>query len=91
MEADANTTMVLCNSMERKGWAKRNRDPADKRVNRISITPEGKTVFQQAYPLILEDYTLFTKSITMDEIGQVLPILSRLYARIDERYREVKQ
>ncbi len=91
MSADANTTMVLCNSIERKGWAKRNRDPSDKRVNRISITPKGKHVFQQSYPLILEEYALFTNSITMEEIGLVLPILSKLYERIDERYREVKQ
>ena len=91
LEADPNTTMVLCNSLERKGWVTRNKDPSDKRVNRISLTEEGKMVFQQAYPLVLEDYSIFTKSITMEEIGQILPILSKLYARVDERYREVKQ
>ena len=91
LEADPNTTMVLCNSLERKGWVTRNKDPSDKRVNRISLTKEGKMVFQQAYPLVLEDYSIFTKSITMEEIGQILPILSRLYTRVNERYREVKQ
>jgi len=90
LEADANTAMVLCNSMERKGWVIRNRDPSDKRVNLISLTAMGNSIFQQAYPLILDDYLVFTKSITEEEIGLVLPILTRLYSRVDERYREVK-
>jgi DNA-binding MarR family transcriptional regulator len=43
--ADQNTTMVLCNSLERKKWIKRTRDPSDKRVNRIVLTIEGRETF----------------------------------------------
>jgi DNA-binding MarR family transcriptional regulator len=89
--ADQNTTMVLCNSMERKKWVTRGRDPSDKRVNRIVLTEEGRQVFQEAYPLILEEYKVFTDSISEEEISIVLPILQRLYAKIDERYVEVRK
>ena len=89
--ADQNTTMVLCNSMERKKWIKRNRDPSDKRVNRIVLTEEGKQVFQEAYPLILEEYKVFTDSISEEETSIVLPILQQIYAIIDERYVEVRK
>lgn len=89
--ADPNTTMVLCNSMERKKWVTRNRDPSDKRVNRIVLTEEGRQVFQRAYPLILEEYKIFVNSISEEEISIVLPILSQLYAVIDERYVEARK
>jgi MarR family 2-MHQ and catechol resistance regulon transcriptional repressor len=77
--------------MERKKWVTRNRDPSDKRVNRITLTEEGRQVFQKAYPLILEEYKIFTNAISEEEISIVLPVLQRLYAVIDERHREVKK
>ena len=89
--ADPNTTMVLCNSMERKKWVTRSRDPSDKRVNRIVLTGEGRQVFQEAYPLILKEYKVFTNSISEEEISIVLPILQRLYTLIGERYVEVRK
>lgn len=88
---DANTTMVLCNSMERKKWITRNRDPADKRVNKIVVTVEGRNVFQQVYPLVLEEYRIFTDAISEKEIKTVLPILSQLYTIIEKRHEEVKK
>jgi DNA-binding MarR family transcriptional regulator len=88
--ADQNTTMVLCNSLERKKWIKRKRDPSDKRVNKIVLTEEGKQVFQKAYPKVLQEYKIFTNAISEDQISIILPILSQLYAVIEKRYREVK-
>lgn len=91
MENDTNTTMVLCNSLERKGWILRKKNPSDKRSNLIHLTSEGRTVFQQAYPLILENYALFTDSITDEEIQKISPILANLYAKIGERYKETRK
>jgi DNA-binding MarR family transcriptional regulator len=89
--ADQNTTMVLCNSMERKKWITRNRDPSDKRVNRILLTEEGKQVFKRAYPLILREYTIFTEAISENQISTIQPILAQLYTIIENRYEEVKK
>ena len=89
--ADQNTTMVLCNSMERKKWITRNRDPSDKRVNKIVLTEEGRQVFQEAYPKILQEYKIFTKAISEDQISTILPILAQLYTIIEDRYVEVKK
>lgn len=89
--ADPNTTTVICNSMERRKWVTRNRDSSDKRVNRITLTEEGRQVFRKAYPLVLEEYKIFTNAIAEEEIAIVLPVLQRLYAVIDERHREVKK
>ena len=91
IEADTNTAMVLCNSMERKGWVNRNRNPSDKRSNLISLTPQGRAVFLQAYPLILQDYNLFVESISEEDIITISPILSALHEKIKNRYQEIKQ
>ena len=88
--ADQNTTMVLCNSMERKKWINRKRDPADKRVNKIVLTEEGRQVFQEAYPKVLKEYKIFTEAISEDQISSILPILYNLYSIIEARYVEVK-
>ena len=89
--ADPNTTMVLCNSMERKKWITRNRDPSDKRVNKIVLTEKGRQVFQKAYPKVLQEYKIFTEAISKEQIFTILPILSKLYMIIEDRYEEVKK
>jgi DNA-binding MarR family transcriptional regulator len=86
LETDTTTVMVLCNSMEKKGWIRRTKDPADKRVNRLILTGEGRRVYSDAYPLMLEGYTSFTQAITEDELATIMPILSELYSKISEIY-----
>jgi len=87
MEADATTTMVLCDSLERKGWLNRVKDPSDRRVNRLVLTEEGKAVYARAYPLMLSRYGLFTQGISQAEIEVILPVLGKLYGFISEQYR----
>ena len=76
--------------MERKKWITRNRDPLDKRVNKIVLTEKGRQVFQKAYPKVLEEYMIFTEAISEDQISSILPILTQLYTVIEKRYEEVK-
>jgi DNA-binding MarR family transcriptional regulator len=90
LEADATTTMVVCDSLQRKGWLNRVKDPSDRRVNRLKLTDAGRNVFGEAYPLMLSGYRLFTEGITPEQIEQVTPILGELYEHIGEHYRRVK-
>ena len=87
LETDATTTMVLCDSLEKKGWLSRVRDPNDRRVNRLMMTETGREIFEQAYPIMLSGYELFTGSMSLEQTEVVLPILSELYAHICEHYR----
>jgi DNA-binding MarR family transcriptional regulator len=87
MEADTTTVMVLCNSMERRGWLNRVKDPSDKRVNRLLLTDEGRRVISQAFPLMLSKYQVFTEGITQENMELVLPILGELYGHISEHYQ----
>jgi DNA-binding MarR family transcriptional regulator len=87
MEADTTTVMVLCNSMERRGWLNRVKDPSDKRVNRLLLTDEGRRVISQAFPLMLSKYQVFTEGITQENMELVLPVLGELYGHISEHYQ----
>jgi DNA-binding MarR family transcriptional regulator len=89
MEADPTTTMVVCDSLQRKGWLERVKDPSDRRVNRLMLTEAGKEVFSRAYPLMAEGYGMWMEAITPKEIEQIFPILGELYDRIGEHYRTV--
>jgi DNA-binding MarR family transcriptional regulator len=87
LDADATTTMVLCDSLQRKGWLDRVKDPSDRRVNRLVLTDAGREVFAEAYPVMLSGYQLFTGAISPEKIEQVTPVLGELYGQISEHYR----
>jgi DNA-binding MarR family transcriptional regulator len=87
LEADATTTMVLCDSLERKGWLNRIKDPSDRRVNRLVLTDEGRKIFAEAYPIMLSGYRLFAGAISPEKIEVVMPVLGELYGHISEHYR----
>ena len=89
LQTDANTTMVLCNSMERKKWITRKKDPSDKRVNRILITDQGKQAFTKIYPHVLDEYKIFIDAISEKDISLIMPILTKLNSRISARYLEI--
>jgi DNA-binding MarR family transcriptional regulator len=89
LEADATTTMVVCDSLERKGWLNRVKDPSDRRVNRLMLTEAGREVFGKAYPIMLSGYQLFTGGISPEKIEEILPVLDELYEYIGKRYRSV--
>jgi DNA-binding MarR family transcriptional regulator len=89
MEADATTTMVICDSLEKKGWLNRMKDPSDRRVNRLILTGEGRDVFGKAYPIMLSGYQLFTRGISPKKIDEILPVLGDLYGYIGEHYHKM--
>ena len=89
LEGDANTTMVLCNSLEKKGWITREKDPNDKRVNKLLLTDQGRKVFHEVLPLMQRGYTIFAESIPEPKLSLVLPILEELYESINQKYSEV--
>ena len=88
MESDTTTTMVLCDSLEKKGWIKRVKDPSDRRINRLQVTPQGESVFSLAYPLMMAKYKMLTEQISSDGLQVTLSVLSRLFDIIKEQYKQ---
>jgi DNA-binding MarR family transcriptional regulator len=88
MDTDATTIMVICDSLEKKGFLKRMKDPADRRVNRLILTEKGKNVLSQAYPLMMKRYEFFVNSISQKELETVTPILEKLGAAIKKQHQK---
>lgn len=56
LEGDSTTTMVICDSLEKKGLVERRRDGADRRINRIHPTEGGLALAAQARALVAALY-----------------------------------
>jgi len=84
VQGDTTTVMVICDSLEKKRWLNRVKDLSDRRVNRLVLTEEGRSVFENAYPLIIAGYKLFVDAISEERITGILPILEELYWAIKE-------
>lgn len=88
MDTDTTTIMVICDSLEKKGFLKRMKDPSDRRVNRLVLTEEGRNVISIAYPLIVRRYEFFVNSISKKELEAITPILEKLYTAIKNQYQK---
>jgi len=84
IDTDTTTVMVLCDSLEKKGWLMRMPDATDRRVNRIVLTDNGKKVFAQALPLIQKIYNDYAlNNISTDELQLAIPVLEKLFLNIN--------
>ena len=90
LETDTTTAMVLCDSLEKRGWLMRTRDRNDRRVNRLIMTDNGRDVYAQAMNLIMTGYEYVFKRAPADELNKVLPFLERVYQHIKEVTEEGK-
>jgi DNA-binding MarR family transcriptional regulator len=88
MDTDTTTIMVICDSLEKKGFLKRMKDPSDRRVNRLVLTEEGKNVVSKAFPLILKRYEFFVNSISKKELETITPVLEKLHTAIKNQYQK---
>jgi DNA-binding MarR family transcriptional regulator len=90
LETDTTTAMVLCDSLEKKGWLMRTRDRNDRRVNRLIMTDKGKDIYAQAMSLIMAGYEHVFNRAPSDELNKVLPFLEKIYKHIKEVTQEGK-
>ena len=87
LESDANTVMVICDSLQKKGLVDRKADPADRRVWRICITPRGGQAITKAREAVERLYTPLLSVLTDQEIAAAVPVLEKLYGCLKERER----
>ena len=88
LDTDTTTVMVICDSLEKKGYLRRLKDPADRRVNRLVLSNEGRNVFAKAFPLMMSRYKFFADAISQKEVEVIIPILEQLYQAIKIQYQK---
>jgi MarR family transcriptional regulator for hemolysin len=82
LETDANTLMVVCDALQKKGLVERKADPADRRIRRIVLTPRGARVCAEALGLAEQLYRPLLRILPEGQIRKALPALQRLYAEL---------
>jgi DNA-binding MarR family transcriptional regulator len=84
METDTTTAMVICDGLEKRDLARRARDPADRRINRLSITERGRKLMGRVVPAVEKLSAPLTRVLTSEEIDVATPLLGRLAAAAKE-------
>jgi DNA-binding MarR family transcriptional regulator len=84
LETDTTTAMVLCDSLEKRGWLIRTRDRNDRRVNRLILTEDGRRIYGQAMSLIETGYESVFGGTASEKLNEVLPFLEEIYNYIKD-------
>ena len=70
--------------LERRGWIRRVRNPADRRSVLIEISPEGRATADQLLPGIRTIERSILSVLTHDERAHLLDLLAKILARTAE-------
>lgn len=84
LETDRTSIMVICDSLEKKKFIKREINPKNRRENIISITELGKKSFLLAREEMHEVLDFLNKGLNKSEIKTILPVLNGIYSSIKE-------
>jgi DNA-binding MarR family transcriptional regulator len=67
----------------RRGFLKRHEDTVDRRMKRISLTDDGRSIIRRLNEARLNGLEQFTQTLTDDERGTLAQALAKLLARPD--------
>ncbi len=84
LETDANTVMVIVDSLEAKAFVKRVSAPGDKRLRLVALTPEGRAALDAANSAVEPLYRSLAANFSEAEIGQAEAPLARIYGILKE-------
>jgi len=79
IDMDATTTMVVCDSLEKKSLIQRLSDPSDRRVNRLVLTDGGKEIIANVYPQIRDGCRNMLTKTSASELKTTVQFLEQLY------------
>lgn len=73
----------IVDELEKKGYAVKIRSLTDRRIIKVSITPEGNRILSQALKVYSELIELVLKNLTPEEQAQFFSILKKIESAID--------
>lgn len=88
LQVDRTTVSVICDSLERHGWAERRPDPADRRAKRVFLTSLGRSAIAEAQPVVWGAYAMVSGVLSAEDVATVVPKLERLHAALKTAQRE---
>lgn len=81
---DTTTSMVICDSLQKKALLRRVPDAHDRRVNRLESTDEGRAALERAKPLILGYYEPIIAALKPEEWETLRDLAGRVVGKVKE-------
>jgi DNA-binding MarR family transcriptional regulator len=80
---DAGAVTRLVDELEKRGLLRRERSKSDRRVVKLILTPQGRTVAKMHVPPIVDFWNRVTDDFTAAEIKQLLALMARMIDRLE--------
>lgn len=84
MDIDTTTMTVVCDSLEKKKLIRRQREPADRRINRLYLTDAGREAYLEALPRIQEGSRSILSGIPPESLEHTMQTLWMLFRNVVE-------
>jgi len=84
MDHDTGATTRLVDQLEERGFLARRRSTTDRRVVNLVVTPAGKALTKSLMPRLIEFWNGVLEGFSPEESAQLISLLTRLMARIEE-------
>lgn len=75
---DTSTTAGVVERLQARGWLHRTPDPADRRVRRLQLTPQGQALLQAVVPAMQRAQVRILQPLNDAERAQFMHLLQRL-------------
>jgi DNA-binding MarR family transcriptional regulator len=77
---DRSNVTGLLDRLQKAGWVRRDDDPHDRRVYRVSLTPAGRELWSKVHPLYLGVANQLTRGLATKKMDHCLEVLRHLEA-----------
>ncbi len=76
------TVTGVVDSLERRGFARRSPNPADRRSLLVALTPEGRAVVQEVRTLVHRNEKTWMGDVSDQELREYIDLLHRIQATV---------
>jgi MarR family transcriptional regulator, lower aerobic nicotinate degradation pathway regulator len=88
---DRTTMVALVDSLEERGYVRRERNPEDRRAYLVTITPEGRRALRRAEKAMAKAESRVLASLSSGETRQLLELLAKVAADIGRPPPEISE
>lgn len=71
-------------NLEQQGWIIRKRDPNDRRINRLHLTPKGEALMDEAWRHGYDIREEYSKGLSEEEMEQLCTLLAKLKQNLSQ-------
>lgn len=82
MEVEKASAGRMVDRLERKGWIVRRADPADRRINRLYLTPDAEKISKRMRTVAEQTVDDAVHGLTRDQITQLTGLLESMKTRL---------